>query len=96
MKRLFKHLAKTSLPQNCKILKKSLKKKKKNSLERFLGKTLSLLSFPVAQMVKNLPVMQETWVRSLGWEIPWKRKWQPTPVFSPGKFHGQRSLAGYS
>ena len=29
-------------------------------------------------------------------KIPWSRKWQPTPVFSPGKFHGQRSLAGYS
>ena len=27
--------------------------------------------------------------------IPWKRKWQPTPVFLPEKFHGQRSLAGY-
>ena len=25
----------------------------------------------------------------------WRRKWQPTPVFLPGKFHGQRSLAGY-
>ena len=29
-------------------------------------------------------------------KIPWRRKWQPTPVFLPGKFHGQRSLAGYS
>jgi len=28
--------------------------------------------------------------------IPWRRAWQPTPVFLPGKFHGQRSLAGYS
>ena len=28
--------------------------------------------------------------------IPWSRKWQPTPVFLPGKFHGQRSLVGYS
>ena len=28
--------------------------------------------------------------------IPWKRKWQPTPVVLPGKSHGQRSLAGYS
>ena len=27
---------------------------------------------------------------------PWRRKWQPTPVFLPGKFHGQRRLAGYS
>ena len=29
-------------------------------------------------------------------EIPWRREWQPTPVFLPGGFHGQRSLAGYS
>ena len=28
--------------------------------------------------------------------ISWRRKWQPTPVFLPGKSHGQRSLAGYS
>ena len=27
---------------------------------------------------------------------PWRRKWQSTPVFLPGEFHGQRSLAGYS
>ena len=27
---------------------------------------------------------------------PWKRKWQPTPGFLPGEFHGQRSLVGYS
>ena len=26
--------------------------------------------------------------------IPWRREWQPTPVFLPGEFHGQRSLAG--
>ena len=29
-------------------------------------------------------------------ESPWRRKWQPTPVFLPGKFHGERSLVGYS
>ena len=29
-------------------------------------------------------------------KIPWKRAWQPTPVFLPGDPHGQRSLAGYS
>ena len=29
-------------------------------------------------------------------KIPWRRKWQPTPVFLPGKFHGQRSLVGCS
>ena len=39
----------------------------------------------VAQMVKNPPAMQETWVRSLGWEEPLEeRAWQLTPVFLPG------------
>ena len=46
--------------------------------------------------MKNLPAKQETWILSLGWEGPWRRKWQPTPVFLPGKSHGQRSLVGYS
>ena len=34
----------------------------------------------------------KTWVR----KIPWRRAWQPTPVFLPGESHGQRSLEGYS
>ena len=34
----------------------------------------------------------DSWVR----KIPWSRAWQPPPVFLPGKFHGQRSLVGYS
>ena len=29
-------------------------------------------------------------------KIPWKRKWQPTPVFLSGEFHGQKSLVGYN
>ena len=32
------------------------------------------------------------WVR----KVPWRRKWEPTPVFLPGKCHGQRSLGGYN
>ena len=47
-------------------------------------------------MVKNLPAVQshrfDPWVG----KIPWRREWQPTPVFLPGKSHEQRSLAGYS
>ena len=35
-------------------------------------------------------------VWSLGWEDPWRRAWQHTPVFLPGEFHGQRSPVGYS
>ena len=48
----------------------------------------------VAQMVKNPPVAPrfDTWVG----KIPWRRKWQPTPVFLPGEFQGQRSLVNYS
>ena len=57
----------------------------------------------VAQLVKNPPAMQETACNAgdLGLipvvrKIPWRRNWQPIPVFSPGKSHGQRSLPGYS
>ena len=39
---------------------------------------------------------QETWLRSLGQEDAFGRSWQPTPMFLSGKFHGQRSLVGYS
>ena len=38
------------------------------------------------------PAQVQSWVR----KIPWRREWLPTPVFLPGEFHGQRSLAGYS
>ena len=50
-------------------------------------------------MVKNPLAMQETQemrVRSFHGKIPWRRAWQPTQVFLPGKSRGQRSLAGYS
>ena len=40
--------------------------------------------------------MQKTRAQSLYQVIPWRRKWQPTPVLLPGKSHGQRSLEGYS
>ena len=53
-----------------------------------------------AQTVKNLPAVQETQVQSQFRprfrKIHWRSAWQPTPVFLPGKFHGQRILAGYS
>ena len=51
-------------------------------------------------MVENLPDNAED-TRDAGLfpksgKIPQSRKWLPTPVFLPGKFHGQRSLEGYS
>ena len=55
------------------------------------------MGFPGGSVVKILPANagdgdSTPYVR----KIPWKRKWQPTPVFLPGKSHGQRSLAGHS
>ena len=47
-------------------------------------------------MVKNLPAMWKTQVRSLVLKIPWRSEWQPTPVFLSGESRGERSLVGYS
>ena len=54
----------------------------------------------VAQLIKKLPAMRETWVRSLGsipglGSFPWKRERLPTPVFWPGEFHGLYSPWGH-
>ena len=46
-------------------------------------------------LVKNPLPMQEMQVQSQVGKIPWRKKWQPTPVFLLGKSHGQRRLAGY-
>ena len=56
------------------------------------------LDFPVALVVKSLAANagdKRDAGRSLGRELPWRRVWQPTPVFLPGRSHGQRSLVGY-
>ena len=40
--------------------------------------------------------MQEIWVQSLSGEVNQEKEMQPTPIFLPGKSHGQRSLVGYN
>ena len=55
--------------------------------------------YVVALVVKNLPANAGDMRREFDpWvgKFPWRRKWQPTPVFLPGESHGQRSLEGYS
>jgi len=58
-----------------------------------------MLGFPGGAVVKNLPAnagdARDTGSVWVG-KIPWSRNWQPTPVILPEKFHGQRSLVGYS
>ena len=54
---------------------------------------------PVVKKKKTHLPMQE--IESCGFDpglekTPWRRAWQPTPVFLPGESHGQRSLVGYS
>ena len=52
--------------------------------------------FPVGSMVKTLLQCRRHRIDPWARKIPWRRKWQPTPVFLPEKSHGQRSLAGYN
>ena len=57
------------------------------------------LGYPGASVVKNLSAdagVPETQVRFLGWEDPLEKEMATYSIFLPGKFHGQRSLAGYS
>ena len=51
------------------------------------------MCFPGGAVVKNLPV--SGFESSLG-NIPWGRKWQPTPVVWPGKFMDRGAWGGYS
>ena len=52
--------------------------------------------FPSGSVFKNPPVIQETLVRSLGQEDTLEKEMATTPVFLPGKSHGQGNLEGYS
>ena len=58
----------------------------------FIDEQIEAWASQVALVVKNPPAN----AGSISWvgEIPWRRKWQPTPVFLPGKSHRQRSLMG--
>ena len=47
---------------------------------------------PACQCRRHKRSRLDPWV----WKIPWRRSWQPTPVFLPGESRGQRSLVGYS
>ena len=50
----------------------------------------------MAQEVKYMPAVQEMQFSPWVGKIPWRRKWQHTPVFLPGESHGKRSFVGYS
>ena len=54
------------------------------------------MGFPGGSVVKNLPLSWRPRFNSWAEKIPWRRAWQPTPVFLTGESHRQRSLFGYS
>ena len=64
-----------------------------------IGDTV-IMSFPGGSSDKESTCqcrrLRRHWFDPWVGNIPWRRKWQPIPVFQPEKFHGQRSLAGYS
>ena len=55
-------------------------------------KTTTTTTTPACQSRSHRILGFDQWFR----KTSWRRKWQPTPVFLPGKLHGQRSLEGYS
>jgi len=56
------------------------------------------LDFLGGSTIKNPPANAGDDAEINPWvgKIPWRKKWQPTPAFLPGKSHEQRSLVGYS
>ena len=88
---LFESWAKLHIP---KIAKKFIWKS--HHLIKKIKMLYTLFGFPDGAEVKYLSPMQETWVRSLGWEDPLEKEMQPTLVFLPGESHGQSSLVGHS
>ena len=76
-----------------------LKAEKDQNIEKDLqsrtGNLCIKWGFPVGSVAKNPPARRCGFYPWVG-KIPWRRAWQPTPVFLPGKSHRQRSLVGYS
>ena len=65
-------------------------------LINFYWIVVAFVGFPSGSAIKNLPVMQEIEVWSLSQEDPLEKEMATTPVFLPGKSHGQRRLEGCS
>ena len=61
-----------------------------------INATIYLEGFPGGSVVKKSACQCRRLGSIPGRKTPWRSKWQPTPVFLSGEFHGQRSLVGYS
>ena len=63
---------------------------------RVIPKTLTLFSYHKYMRTYFLPTTLKHILPIFMFLVPWRRKWQPTPVFLSGKSHGQRNLVGCS
>ena len=71
------------------------------SSEQFIGIEKKILGASQVALVVRKPLASAGDIRDTDsvprvWKIPWRRAWEPTPVFLPGESHGQSSLVGYS
>ena len=71
------------------------------SSEQFIGIEKKILgasqvALVVRKLLANAGDIRDTDSIPRVWKIPWRRAWDPTPVFLPGESHGQSSLVGYS
>ena len=69
-----------------------------NNLYNILGIFLKIRAIELLSTILYVVCLQCRRPRFDSWvgKIPWRRKWQPIPIFLPGKSHGQRSFLGYS
>ena len=78
------------------LLMRLKEESEKSGLKLNIQKAKIMASGPITSWQINGETMEtvtdDPWVR----KISWRRKWQPTLIFLPGKSHEQRSLAGYS
>ena len=66
------------------------------SFNIFMGFPVGAGGKRICLPMQGMQEMQDPTDWSLGWKVPWGRKWHPISVFLLGKLYGQRSLVGYS
>ena len=87
---------KAFLSDQCKEIEENNRKGKTRDLFKKIRATMGTFIFPYSSVGRVCLQCRRPGLDPWVGKIPWRRKWQPTPVFLPGESHGQRSLAGYS
>ena len=67
-----------------------------NDIEVYIEYVLTIyMGFLISSVTKETTCSAGDWFNPCIGKIPWRKNWQATPVFLPGKSYGQRSLVGY-